>query len=46
MLGLTTETLCRVVANFRRQGWIGTAEHDIVVSEPDALRDILSRPRR
>lgn len=46
MLGLTTETLCRVVANFRRQGWISTADHDIVVSEPDALKDILSRPRR
>jgi CRP-like cAMP-binding protein len=46
MLGLTTETLCRVVANFRRKGWIGTAEHDIVVAEPDALKDILNRPRR
>lgn len=46
MLGLTTETLCRVVANFRRHGWISTAEHDIVVSEPDALKDVLSRPRR
>jgi len=46
MLGLTTETLCRVVANFRRRGWIGTSDHDIVVDEPDALHAILAKPRR
>ena len=46
MLGLTTETLCRVIASFRRRGWIETADHQIVVSEPDALQDTLKRPRR
>ena len=46
MLGLTTETLCRVVANFRRRGWIGTSERDIVIQEPMALNTILAKPRR
>lgn len=46
MLGLTTETLCRGVAQFRREGWIGTVDHDIVVREPKALQAVVSRPRR
>ena len=46
ILGLTTETLCRVVASFRRQGWIATVDHDIVVAEAHSLKGLLSKPRR
>jgi CRP-like cAMP-binding protein len=46
MLGLTTETLCRGVAKFRREGWIETVDHDIVVHDPEALRGLVNRPRR
>jgi CRP-like cAMP-binding protein len=46
MLGLTTETLCRAVAKFRRQGSIRTLDHDIVVQNPEALRELVNRPRR
>lgn len=45
-LGLTTETLCRVVANFRRQGWIATPENRVIVGDPDALRAVMTLPRR
>ena len=46
MLGLTTETLCRAVAKFRCQGSIHTLDHDIVVQDPEALRELVNRPRR
>ena len=46
ILGVTTETLCRVVARFRREGWILTADHDILVREPEALQGLLTQPRR
>ena len=46
ILGVTTETLCRVVAKFRREGWILTADHDILVREPEALQGLLAQPRR
>ena len=46
ILGLTTETLCRVVASFRRHGWIATVDHDIVVEEAHSLKGLLSKPRR
>ena len=46
ILGVTTETLCRVVARFRREGWILTADHDILVREPEALQGLRAQPRR
>lgn len=46
ILGVTTETLCRVVAKFRREGWSLTADHDMLVHDPDALQGLLAQPRR
>jgi hypothetical protein len=34
------------VAKFRREGWIQTVDHDIVVHEPKAMQAVVSRPRR
>jgi len=46
VIGLTTETLCRVVASFRRRGWITTTDSAIFIQAPGALQDLLSQPRR
>jgi CRP-like cAMP-binding protein len=46
MLGLTTETLCRVVSSFRRRGWIATTDHGIYLQDREALNALLQRPRR
>jgi CRP-like cAMP-binding protein len=41
MLGLTTETLCRVISSFRRRGWIVTTDTSIHVQSEPGLRGIL-----
>lgn len=46
MLGQSTETLCRKVADFRRKGWIDTDDRSIFVRDPEALQTVANRPRR
>ncbi len=43
-LGLSVETLCRVVTNFRKRGWIRTHNSAIVVDDADALETLLNGP--
>jgi CRP-like cAMP-binding protein len=45
-LGLTTETLCRVISSFRRRGWVSTPDNRLLVRCHPALRDVLAQPRR
>lgn len=46
VIGITTETLCRVIASFRRQGWVATTDSAIFIQAPRALEDLLHQPRR
>jgi CRP-like cAMP-binding protein len=41
LLGLTTETLCRVISSFRRRGWIATDDHSVLVRNEASLRGLL-----
>lgn len=46
VLGITAETLCRVIAGFRRLNYIETQDSAITVTQPDALRGLLAAPPR
>ncbi len=41
ILGITAETLCRVIANFRKRGWITTKDSAIVITDPQAMLALL-----
>ena len=41
VLGITAETLCRIIANFRKRGGISTADNAIVIVEPAAMLGLL-----
>ncbi len=43
-LGLSVETLCRVVTNFRKRGWIRTHNSAIAVDRPQELKALLDAP--
>lgn len=40
-VGVTVETLCRVLSDFRNHRWIETRDSAVVVSQPDKLQRIL-----
>lgn len=48
-VGVTVETLCRVLTEFRSKGWIETRDSAITLLEPDALETVvgstLTHPR-
>ncbi len=46
VLGITAETLCRVIANFRQRGWITTLDNAIVVSSPVDMRGLIMDVRQ
>ena len=42
MTGTTVETAIRVLSRFRRMGWVTTRRGRVILTEPEALRDIAS----
>jgi len=40
-LALTPETFCRKVNKFRQLGWISGSGNEYVITQPDALRDLI-----
>ncbi len=46
VLGITAETLCRVIANFRQRGWITTADSAIVITGPADMLALVQGTRR
>jgi len=36
-VGVTVETLCRVISDFRNHGWITTRDSTIIIQDPDRL---------
>ena len=46
VLGITAETLCRIIANFRKRGWIVTQDSAIVITEPQAMMALLQAEKQ
>ena len=46
VLGITAETLCRVIANLRQRGWITTTDSAIVITAPSQMTSLLKDHRR
>ncbi len=46
VLGITAETLCRVIGNFRQRGWITTADSAIVITAPADMLGLVQDHRR
>ena len=46
VLGITAETLCRVIANFRQRGWITTVDSAIVIEAPADMLGLVPDTRR
>jgi CRP-like cAMP-binding protein len=42
MLGITTETASRTIADFRRKGWLKDAGQNLYVLDEPAINSVLS----